>query len=1034
MMKTVKKVTRDSEDTVMAIFDKSSSQRGALMVEAIALLGLMTMVSPMIVRQTAERTTEMEDVAVAGQMKTIKDALESYIQADYANLVPNPPTSEEFQHNITAAKLAPYLPASYIDSGEIRGNKLATGFDIGVRGFCTEKQDNKGATCAALSASCKCTRYKIVGMIVSKSDTEIPDKRAARVASMLGADGGYMRTSDVVTAVAGGGAADAMKKVLGAQGMWEVDDVTKYVSGISTTSGGRVALSTVFSSGLSADYLYRKKVNGLPDANSMFTDLDMGGNGACESESGDGKCNRINNAGGLEVIAGRLIVRKKNGAAADNQADGSGDTLARIALGTDKANMQVEKSVTITANKLTDDATKTEDGSIQIAASKNINAKADDDFVAEANTKAEMKTSDNRLRFVAEDGTISMEAYSSGEATDPAAEVSLTADEATMSGPAVTVEAGTGGMELNSDDAIKIAAARLLNMSGATGVNMTSPEKIEISSDKTMTLHTGTEMKLESDQTISILGNESAKIGSGDNHLIVRNTVADDKGTIVNGGTAHNGSYAEVVGGLYINTANNHVLSVGASGVASVLLQDGGITMHKSDGKKPGMISSSNKEDVVIKATSNGGVITLSNKGRDNPAIELRGDTGLISATAFQPDYIINNDGNAVQPVVKRGAVSFNTSGVMDGNGITSVTATTFDKVATDAGVGGAKTYNVHNQDPTLNRFRVDPAFVSVMNDIKITSRGGARLSEALPNYILKGIYELSNTYARGPWPCASSCTSITDAQLAQGYACCTYSLPRIFVKDTSAKQDHVLYYPADDIPTSGGNVDPATPSASTTEYKINLYAGTYTDCPNDGNCLAHPFMGVVPAPGRQASTSGLGGGAAETMAAWDEGVCPDGYVAAMTVTPSQFDVGKVSYVNTYVPIQSNDTGEYLAYISWNQGHPSIGGVFQPATSVGIAIKDITDTAGNLQGWGVAMGTVGWGFVDGDVDNTAGSTKTYDAYWMWNYGANIQAGMMKAYAQTYCYFNPKRFNMPNMKVIQSGGGNVITPMNSVNDI
>lgn len=1019
----------------MTIFDKSSSQRGALMVEAIALLGLMTMVSPMIVRQTAERTTEMEDVAVAGQMKTIKDALENYIQADYANLVPNPPTSEEFQHNITAAKLAPYLPSSYIDSGEIRGNKLATGFDIGVRGFCTEKQDSRGATCATLSASCKCTRYKIVGMIVSKSDTEIPDKRAARVASMLGADGGYMRTSDVVTAVAGsGGSADAMKKVLGAQGMWEVDDVTKYVSGISTTSGGRVALSTVFSSGLSADYLYRKKVNGLPDANSMFTDLDMGGNGACESESGDGKCNRINNAGGLEVIAGRLIVRKKNGAAADNQADGSGDTLARIALGTDKANMQVEKSVTITANKLTDDATKTEDGSIQIAASKNINAKADDDFVAEANTKAEMKTSDNRLRFVAEDGTISMEAYSSGEATDPAAEVSLTADEATMSGPAVTVEAGTGGMELNSDDAIKIAAARLLNMSGATGVNMTSPEKIEISSDKTMTLHTGTEMKLESDQTISILGNESAKIGSGDNHLIVRNTVADDKGTIVDGGTAHNGSYAEVVGGLYINTANNHVLSVGASGVASVLLQDGGITMHKSDGKKPGMISSSNKEDVVIKATSNGGVITLSNKGRDNPAIELRGDTGLISATAFQPDYIINNDGNAVQPVVKRGAVSFNTSGVMDGNGITSVTATTFDKVATDAGVGGTKTYNVHNQDPTLNRFRVDPAFVSVMNDIKITSRGGARLSEALPNYILKGIYELSNTYARGPWPCASSCTSITDAQLAQGYACCTYSLPRIFVKDTSAKQDHVLYYPADDIPTSGGNVDPATPSASTTEYKINLYAGTYTDCPNDGNCLAHPFMGVVPAPGRQASTSGLGGGAAETMAAWDEGVCPDGYVAAMTVTPSQFDVGKVSYVNTYVPIQSNDTGEYLAYISWNQGHPSIGGVFQPATSVGIAIKDITDTAGNLQGWGVAMGTVGWGFVDGDVDNTAGSTKTYDAYWMWNYGANIQAGMMKAYAQTYCYFNPKRFNMPNMKVIQSSGGNVITPMNSVNDI
>lgn len=36
--------------------------------------------------------------------------------------------------------------------------------------------------------------------------------------------------------------------------------------------------------------------------------------------------------------------------------------------------------------------------------------------------------------------------------------------------------------------------------------------------------------------------------------------------------------------------------------------------------------------------------------------------------------------------------------------------------------------------------FRIDPAYTSVMNDIRLESRGGARLSEILPNYTLKNI------------------------------------------------------------------------------------------------------------------------------------------------------------------------------------------------------------------------------------------------------------------------------------------------------
>ena len=68
------------------LMNKRTDERGALMIEAIALLGLMTMMSPMVVRQTADRTVEMEDVAIAGQMKELKDALSNWIEANYASI------------------------------------------------------------------------------------------------------------------------------------------------------------------------------------------------------------------------------------------------------------------------------------------------------------------------------------------------------------------------------------------------------------------------------------------------------------------------------------------------------------------------------------------------------------------------------------------------------------------------------------------------------------------------------------------------------------------------------------------------------------------------------------------------------------------------------------------------------------------------------------------------------------------------------------------------------------------------------------
>ena len=55
---------------------------------------------------------------------------------------------------------------------------------------------------------------------------------------------------------------------------------------------------------------------------------------------------------------------------------------------------------------------------------------------------------------------------------------------------------------------------------------------------------------------------------------------------------------------------------------------------------------------------------------------------------------------------------------------------------------------NLKNQNKvSYDHYEVNPAYTSVMHDIKLTTRGGARLSDILPDFINKGIYVVDNTF-----------------------------------------------------------------------------------------------------------------------------------------------------------------------------------------------------------------------------------------------------------------------------------------------
>ena len=1033
------------------------NERGALMIEAIALLGLMTMMSPMVVRQTADRTAEMEEVAIAGQMKEMKDALSNWIDAHYQERTAAFANSNTLDTHFTvnASQLAEYLSANYLDGSNFRGNKLADGFDIGVRAQCTEAARTDGSDCVSGTcytmtngavtsitdtATTKCSRYKMTGMILSRSDSEIDDRRASRIASMIGADGGYMRTSTLVNAMSAGSAATEMTKIMGAQGIWE-GNVGDFFTGMSTARGGRVAATTTYSSGFSGDYLYRKKVDGLPGANSMFTDLDMGGATECNADG----CHKINNAGGMEVIGGKILIRSRNGAAArDGVVGNSGDAdYARIALATDESHIYSNNSVTIGIDA-SSASVRVAPGTVNLTPGV-----MSDTYMNMRGGNVGIHTRGSDLNVLSSaiygrSGDIELDAVRTFEASGRAgAAISSGSGPVTLySGRNMLLDAvgnlDMGGQNTNIDGGyINATAQRQFNariLNSNTSVNMTN------GAIRQRTTHTQINMS-DASRWVHMQAE-----GSG---LTIANTYMS--------GFVPRTSSEKVTFGLdnkgFDISLGNHAAM--ASTLRRLFYQNNGLELYtRADGISDGYghltreghridftygdSRMSNHRLVSIVAsqgsnpTSKGAAISIIAGEKihnadpdpfDNPLVSLYGESGRISGGFFQPERIAMNRGVFSNTVRNRIVTSIDqntgaqTVEFLDGADTrvpgagragrgTSMDARVI--IGNDALGSDYVPYFSHDGDSDYDRFRVDPAFISVMNDIKVTSRGGARLSEALPNYILKGIYEMTNSYGSGPWPC-------DDRENVE--SSCTWSVPEftkddLFLSAASPEFSCTVEGGTHPIRNGGGRCDDNSGYVT-----FHLYAGAYTECPND-NCWAHPYMGAVPAPGRRVTNSGEAGMAAreDFLAADDEGVCPDGYQAVMTLTPTSFDVGRVSYINPNYDITSAKVAYNAGWQDFkNESNRRAAGIMQAATRIGIYTLPIVQS-GVLNGWKIAMGTI----------TPYGSTGGY----IWNAGG-VSANSMGAVAHTYCYFNPQRFNMPNMNILSTGSsGNILTPMDN----
>ena len=930
---------------------KGSDERGALMLEAIALLGLMTMMSPMVVRQTADRTAEMEEVAIAGQMKTLRDAVSSYIDSNYANIAA---WANDVQV-LTLDDLRPYLPASFIQADGTLGNKLVDDYRVGIR---RERPCNDTNPDGSLTDACN--RWKITGLISSGTQAggagnELDDRRAARIATMIGADGGYIRSTQALNALFPGNAAEA-NKAIGAQGIWEIDDVTQFFPAGGWQPGqGRVVATTTYTSGIGGDFLYRHAVNGLPEANSMFTDIDMSGMGT--------GAHRIRHSGGLEVVNGKIIVRDSR----DNNWDAGAAT-------------------TISNTELT-----MQDADVSITKGENTTFTLGEGEIRAATAGGEMGVTDLDAYMAAGGAEVSL---SSGHLTETANSFSqdISGSSDVYAGGAYTAESG-GNMNLLSSATVSV--------SGLTGANV-------YAGDSNLGLSVASAKKSSdgfSNTASRIVGGLTVK----DDRIVLldSNNVVRMKNYVSN-----NNTYFELYGkddggtrreDFYVKAGSDHgaTMYLKSKGKNKIIfIANESANKGWSFMRFYGADSQNNRDMVEIGASDNGYIQLGHGRGGDNDwnsyTVGMTGTYGEIYGSHMFPRRIAlkaspqNGDdyGNPVRSTVRGNFSETGIPGSMTPSSLDSETLTNqlADKTGHASTLYGGNTVSetIGGKTVSYNRYEVDPAFVSVMNDIKLTSRGGAHLADILPNYINKGIYVLSNTYASGGWPCDSST--------------CSFVIPRLEKTDGGAITTGAWENDCDTMKNYLKG-DASCSDVGSHGIRVNYYAADYASC-GSGACLTHPYLGIVPAPGHQVSDG------VETLSGKDEGPCPDGYLPVMTVTPTAIEVGKVNHIDMRVSTGGAEDDSYVYYNLENIDFASNrASIYQPATAVSTAVLTL-NSSGNeagpddeIYGWKVALGTI---------------STTSDGY-VWNQGG-VWQDSMKAVAHTYCYFNPKRFNFPNMVV------------------
>lgn len=615
------------------------AQKGSLMIEAMAMLGLIAMVTPMVYKKAAERTSELQDINEAGHIRIISRALDDYLRDNYNGIAASGKLGE--------------------DEMEIFTNYFPKGFSLDSKLFQTIN--------FYVNVNEESGKKVLTGFLVAKPEGEVPLLRAARIASMIGANGGY---------------ADDGDDIKGTQGIWSIpkdsfdeNDVSK--GSIVTTSMQTIAEAA---GGANSKEVLHKVFKDDPELNTMETALLMGNQDISGLKHLQGQSAKLDGA----FTAGTATI---NGALAAGAS-----TLASAIINT---TLGVTGNTTLT-------------GTLGVTGKTTLKELTADE------------TTLGTTKIGAESGTGDQLTVSGGTKLDG----TLAVSDTTLLGGATATSGDTDeilGVKGNTNldgklsvtdnsilktaeigDGAKLVAGEVLAVKGDTGLegNLTVTENINTTKINALTLQGGKETLDTTDEYNFVADKDKVSLGRKDD-------------------------------GAYFVVADNKSLAIG---------KDTKIDDTNFVAKPTASFDIATKELII----------DSDNFKADNDATAIKSKEFTVhDILSVEGDGYDKNNGTKNDVHVRKGILEIASDKAATGSMSTATGYVQADKLISNMGYASQETVNsgvVRDYD----RYQVNPAYTSVMHDIKLSTRGGARLSDILPDYVNKGIYVLDTTFKEG--------------------------------------------------------------------------------------------------------------------------------------------------------------------------------------------------------------------------------------------------------------------------------------------
>lgn len=253
------------------------NEAGTMLVEAMAMLGLIAMVTPILYKKAAERTTELQDINASNQLRILANAMDAYIKdnfsrindgetvvnscdegtVDYSGFTDATSVSFDISH------LCEYLPYGFLKDGKTQDSKLFTSadpsFKVVLRKTTGTEKDDAGNDVVVAET--------VTGFLtaVPNEGEDFPSTRVSRIATMVGSNGGYVEENGTI---------------MGAQGIWSLTNDSELGLNLPEKTFVISSLQPISSQGLANEDVLHRKTERQNDyvLNSMETDLFMGFN------------------------------------------------------------------------------------------------------------------------------------------------------------------------------------------------------------------------------------------------------------------------------------------------------------------------------------------------------------------------------------------------------------------------------------------------------------------------------------------------------------------------------------------------------------------------------------------------------------------------------------------------------------------------------------------------------------------------------------------------------------------------------------